>query len=72
MTGKIWWVVDGPFTDDDGLIWNVCLIETEGKLEPSEVYFQNFEQAYDMVKYFSRNIEPIELEKFNVSPLSHS
>jgi len=34
----------------------------DGKVEDVEYFFDSFNDAYEMVKYFSKNIEPIEIE----------
>lgn len=64
----IWNVVDGPYEDEDGDIFNLCLVEVEGKVEKMEVYFENMKEAMIMVDYFKTKIEPLELE----SPDDHA
>lgn len=63
---KIWDVQSGPYTDldPDGeeYYYNLCKIEVNGKVLSREYYFDSFDDAYEMVKYFHKNIEPIELE----------
>jgi hypothetical protein len=62
MNLKIWNVVDGPLEDEDEDIFNLCLVEYDGKVEQMEVYFENMSDAMAMVRYFKSNIEPLELE----------
>jgi len=62
---KIWHVVDGPYqVDHSDIHWLVCLIEvTEGKLETTELYYPSFDDAYEVKKYFDKNIEPLEYNR---------
>tara|TARA_R100000935_G_C2703558_1_gene111265 strand:- start:128 stop:364 length:237 start_codon:yes stop_codon:yes gene_type:complete len=63
-TVKIWGVLEGPMgMDDDGeLVYvNLCKIEIDGKVEHVEYYFDNFDDAYEMVKHFQTKIEPLEV-----------
>jgi hypothetical protein len=62
MNLKIWNVVDGPLEDEDGDIFNLCLVENDGVVEQMEVYFENMKDAMTMVNYFKTKIEPLELE----------
>lgn len=62
MNPKIWNVVDGPLEDEDDNIFNLCLVENDGKVEEMEIYFESMEEAMIMVLYFKKNIEPLELE----------
>lgn len=62
MNLKIWNVVDGPLEDEDGDIFNLCLVEYEGKVEQMEVYFESMKDAMVMVHHFKTSIEPLELE----------
>lgn len=62
---KIWNVNSGPYENDDGQIWNVCLIENEeGQMVEDEIYYETFDDAYSMVVHFKFKIEPIEIEEF--------
>jgi len=66
----IWGVVDGPYFayevcqkeplgDDSCLL--VCKVEENGKILDSEVWFDCFDSAYEVKKYFDTNIEPLEI-----------
>lgn len=63
---KIWDVISGPYPCDlpgvEDVHFNLCKIEVDGKVESMEYFFDSFNDAYEMVKYFQKNIEPIELE----------
>ncbi|MAO25308.1 MAG: hypothetical protein CMJ25_31590 [Phycisphaerae bacterium] len=65
---KIWDVISGPYPcehpdiDFHGTHFNLCKVEVNGKIENIEYFFESFDEAYEMIKYFSKNIEPIELE----------
>lgn len=70
---KIWNVKSGPFSDEEGRIWNLCLVEgDDGKLFDEEIYYDNMTDAMKMVDYFLTKIEPITLEVYNENPPSHS
>lgn len=58
---KIYDVQSGPW-DDGEYIWNVCKVEEDGKVFSEEIFFDSFDDAYEMIKYFAKNIEPIELD----------
>ena len=63
---KIWDVLSGPYPsdlpDEQDVHYNVCKVEIEGKVIQMEYFFDSFNDAYEMVKYFQSNIEPLELE----------
>lgn len=63
---KIWDVISGPYPlehpDLDDVHYNLCKVEVDGKVEDIEYFFDTFNDAYEMVKYFSKNIEPIEIK----------
>ncbi len=63
---KIWDVISGPYPcdipDNEDVHYNVCKIEVDGKIRQIEYFFGSFNSAYEMVKYFHSNIEPIEVE----------
>lgn len=62
---KIWNVSRGPFENDDGQVWNVCLVEDkEGKIIEDEIYYDNMIDAMRMRDYFLSKIEPIEIFEF--------
>lgn len=58
---KIYDVQSGPW-DDGEYIWNVSKVEKNGKVFDTELYFDTYDDAYKLVKYFSKNIEPIDFE----------
>lgn len=59
---KIYGVQSGPWEADDGTYWNVCKVVENGKVFDEEIYFGTLDDAYEMIKYFSKNIDPIELD----------
>tara|TARA_R110000803_G_scaffold60333_2_gene119515 strand:+ start:1525 stop:1794 length:270 start_codon:yes stop_codon:yes gene_type:complete len=70
---KIWDVIEGPYLAEDmipnlpdylpeNLHFNICKVETDGKVEHVELFFDDFNSAYDMVKHFKTSIDPIEIE----------
>lgn len=70
---KIWNIKAGPFENDEGHIWNVCLVETdEGEMIDEEIYYQSMTDAMKMVDYFLTKIDPITLEMYNENPPNHS
>jgi len=62
---KIWDVIDGPYPagipEREEAYYNVCKVELNGKISEIEYVFGSFNSAYEMVKYFQTNIEPIEV-----------
>jgi hypothetical protein len=64
---KIWDVISGPYAVEhpefEGIHWNLCKVEVDNKIESKEFFFDSFNTAYEMVKYFHHNIDPIELEE---------
>jgi hypothetical protein len=64
---KIHRVVSGPY-DEDEVIWNLCLVEIDGELEQVELFFDDFDSAYTMVKYFLTSINPIVLKLGDQQP----
>ncbi len=65
-TVKIWDVISGPYPcdipDAEDVYFNLCKVEVDGKIESIEYFFDSFNEAYEMIKYFQKNIEPIEIE----------
>ena len=51
----------GPFDDDEGNIWSLCLVERDGKLYDEEVYFATMKDAIIFADHFKHKIEPIVL-----------
>jgi hypothetical protein len=64
MICKIHNVIEGPFEDDEDNIWVVCLAELgdDEELEHIEVFLDDFDSGYNMVRHFSSSIEPIVFE----------
>ena len=58
---KIHSVESGPW-DDGEYIWNVCKVEKDGKVFDMELFFDSYNDAYELVKHFSKSIDPLELE----------
>ena len=75
---KIWDVIEGPYSVDDilpedlteslplNLHFNLCKVEINGKIEHQEIFFSDFDSAYDMIRYFKKSIEPLEMEEEEV------
>lgn len=71
-TIRIYNVTEGPFhpsdydafaEEDEWVV--VCLVETAaGALVEEEICFDTFDQAYEVVKYFKRQIKPYILEGY--------
>jgi len=70
---KVWDVIEGPYSVKDvvpdapsdlpeDLHFNLCKVEKDGEIEDIELFFDDFNSAYEMVKYFKSNIEPLEIE----------
>jgi len=55
---KIHNVISGPYDNGED-IWNVCLIETNGDLEEAELFYDSYDEAYEMVKHFTKSIQPL-------------
>lgn len=72
----IWGVVEGPFSREDfpeeeleemGIPddWNwmiVAKVSEDGKMGQVNLWYDTLDEAYEIVKYFTTNIEPLELE----------
>lgn len=70
---KIWNVKSGPFEDEEGRIWNLCLVEADnGEIFDEEIYFESMNDAMIMVDHFLKKIDPITLEVYNENPPSYS
>jgi hypothetical protein len=60
---KIWNIQTGPYEDEDGDPYCVCLVETDsGEMQEQEIYYDTMADAMKMVEYFKWHIEPLELE----------
>jgi len=62
---KIWNVNSGPYENDDGQIWNLCLVEDDnGVVTTEEIYYETMEDAWGMLRHFQTNIEPLDIQPF--------
>ena len=70
---KIWNIVEGPVGREDipeeeledippeAEAMLACRVEDEeGEVDILELWYPSFDDAYELVKYFSANIEPLE------------
>ena len=65
----VWDVVEGPIDIDDlpdempegHNFVNVCKVEIDGEITHTNLWFETFDEAYEMVKHFNKSIEPIEV-----------
>lgn len=64
MMVKVHRVIEGPFPDfEEEEYFNLCLVEfPNGTLENMEIYFDDMNGAYAMIKQLSTTIEPIEVD----------
>lgn len=72
MTVKVWGVVQGPVSVDElpddekvpeDMGWfMICKTEVNGKVEDTQFWFEDLDQAYTWQKYFSKQIDPIIIE----------
>lgn len=68
-TMLIWDVIEGPIDIDDlpdempegHNFLNVCKVEVDGEIVHANLWFETFDEAYEMVKHFHKSIEPIEM-----------
>tara|TARA_R110000744_G_scaffold257911_3_gene373286 strand:- start:815 stop:1060 length:246 start_codon:yes stop_codon:yes gene_type:complete len=73
VTIKIWGITEGPYSIDempdeeeypeDSEYFVVCKIELDGKIEEVNFWFEDLEDIYEWKKYFSKNIEPLEIDE---------
>ena len=57
---KVHRIIEGPFeSDDEDVVWLLCLAEEDGELTEIEVYFDTFDEAYAFKHHFTKSIEPI-------------
>jgi len=65
----IWGILDGPVRAEDmnsgdydeGTVGMILKISVDDEVKNAEFWFENFEQAYEIVKHFHKSIEPLEL-----------
>ncbi len=60
-TYLIYDVHSGPW-DDGEYVWNVCKVSKDGDVFHKELYFNSYDDAYELIKHFNKSIEPLELE----------
>jgi len=64
---KIHRVIEGPFDIEDGVWYNLCLVEDEtGCLLHKEVLYPSMDLAYEDIKTLSKQIDPIIVEAVDV------
>ena len=71
MTDKVWDILTGPISTEDlpdleevpenMNFFLVGRIETNGKMEDTNLWFESLDQAYKVQKYFKGNIGPLEI-----------
>jgi len=54
----VWNIISGPYETEEGMVL-VVNAEVAGEMTPVEMHFDNFNEAYDMVKYFAAHIYPL-------------
>lgn len=74
MEVKIWGIVQGPISiedvddselDDappDSKYFMVCKSEIDGVMGEDNFWFEELEDAYELQKHFSKNIDPITID----------
>jgi hypothetical protein len=74
MIVKIWGVVEGPIGIDevdpseldqapvDSKYFMVCKTEIDGEIGEDNFWFEDFDDAYEWKKHFTKNLEPIVLD----------
>lgn len=69
MEIKIWEILEGPVAVEEfdseydvpegSEYLLVCKVEIDGKLEEDNFWFEEFNDAYEWVKYFSKTAQPL-------------
>ena len=71
MEVKIWGITEGPIgieeVDDEDLeyapegsnYFMVCKTEIDGEIHQDNFWFEDFKDAYEWKKHFTKNIDPI-------------
>ena len=77
MEIKIWGITAGPIAVEDfdedydipegSTHYMVCTVEVDGALEEDNFWFEDFNDAYEWVKYFSKTAEPLLLDMGSTS-----
>ena len=72
MEIKIWGITAGPIAVEDfdedydvpegSTHYMICTVEIDGELEEDNFWFEDFNDAYEWVKYFSKTAEPLLLD----------
>lgn len=67
---KLWGIVEGPFhreevegEEDNDQEWMLVMKISKGEeVSESQIWFDTFQDVYQIRRYFEKNIEPLELE----------
>jgi hypothetical protein len=66
----LWGIISGPYhrteleDEDDGLEWMLLMKVSVGdEVKHSQIWFDSYEQVYQMQRYFDKNMEPIEVQQ---------
>lgn len=67
---KLWGIVEGPFhreevegEEDNEQEWMLVMKISKGEeVSESQIWFDTFQDVYQIRRYFEKNIEPLELE----------
>ena len=72
MEIKIWGIIEGPTSieefDEDydvpygSQYYMICKVEVDGELEEDNFWFEDFDDAYEWVSYFSKTVEPLVID----------
>jgi len=72
MEIKIWGIVEGPTSvnefDEEYEIpggsqyFMLCKVEIDGEIEIDNFWFEDFDDAYEWVSYFSKTVEPLTID----------
>jgi hypothetical protein len=67
---KLWGIIEGPFhreevegEEDNDQEWMLLMKISKGEeVSESQIWFDTFQDVYQIRRYFEKNIEPLELE----------
>jgi hypothetical protein len=67
---KLWGIVEGPFhreevegEEDNDKEWMLVMKSSrDNEVKDVQVWFETFQEVYQIRRYFEKHIEPIELE----------
>ena len=70
LTMKLWGIVEGPFhreevegEEDNDKEWMLVMKSSrDNEVKDVQVWFETFQEVYQIRRYFEKHIEPIELE----------